>query len=140
MVKSNTIVGVSSNSSDTRIETPKISGSKNKKDHILYDDLLSSALMTIGPIGAGNIIFEATLVPGILLGITAIAISRHATEVKSTLFPIVKSTIRSVQTAGQNARGFIAETQEKMDDILAEIDADQELDCNEQTSSFGARL
>lgn len=62
MVNFSTIVGVSYNSSDLRSEAPQISRSHNKKDHILYDDLLSSALTTIGPVGAGNIIFEAALV------------------------------------------------------------------------------
>jgi len=140
MVNFSTIVGVSYNSSDSRSESPQISRSHNKKDHILYDDLLSSALTTIGPVGAGNIIFEAALVPGILLSIAAIAVSGRATEFKSTLFPIVRSTIRSVQTVSQEVREIIAETQEKMDDILAEIEAEQRQNSDEQVSSFGARL
>lgn len=140
MVNFSTIVGVSNNSSDTRSEAPQISRSHNKKDHILYDDLLSSALTTIGPAGAGNIIFEAALVPGILLGIAAIAVTKRATEVKSTLFPIVKSTILSVKITSQHARELIAETQEKMEDILAEIEAEQRQNSDDQVSSFGARL
>lgn len=140
MVNFSTIVGVSNNSSDTRSEAPQISRSHNKKDHILYDDLLSSALTTIGPVGAGNIIFEAALVPGILLGVAAIAVTKRATEVKSTLFPIVKSTILSVKITSQHARELIAETQEKMEDLLAEIEAEQRQSSDDQVSSFGARL
>lgn len=140
MVNFSTIVGVSNNSSDTRSEASQISRSHNKKDHILYDDLLSSALTTIGPVGAGNIIFEAALVPGILLGVAAIAVTKRATEVKSTLFPIVKSTILSMKITSQHARELIAETQEKMEDLLAEIEAEQRQNSDDQVSSFGARL
>lgn len=101
------------------------SKSQKNEHHILYEDVLSSAIGIVGPIGAGVMIFEAALIPGLLLGIATIAGSKHAVDVKSTLCPVIKSTIHSAHTASQYAKEFIAETQERMQDILAEIEVDQ---------------
>ena len=128
------------NSSQANISALKSSRSQNNDNHIVYDELLTSAVATVGPLGAGVLIFEAALVPGILMGIAAIAVSKRTTDVKYTLYPIVKSTIRSLQSTGQHAKELIAETQERMEDILAEIDADQEYYSRSKIISSGPVL
>jgi hypothetical protein len=131
---------MSTNSSDIYDEASRPLRSQNKDDHIFYDDLLSSAIAIVGPIGAGVFLYEAVLIPGILLGIATIAATKHTGDVKSTFYPVVKSTLHSVHTTSQHAKEFIAETQERMQDILAEIEADQGHNSVNNASTYGPIL
>ena len=79
---------------------------------------------TIGVVGVGVLVFEAALLPGLVLGIAATLAPKYLPKIGSALSPLFKSTVRGAYKVGQKAREAAAEAQEHMGDILAEVEAE----------------
>ena len=75
-------------------------------------------------VGVGVALFEAALLPGLVLGVAAVAAPKFAPKLGSALGPIFKSTVRGVYKFGQKTKEFVAETNEHVQDIVAEVDAE----------------
>jgi hypothetical protein len=88
-------------------------------------DTAFATVATVGVVAAGAVIFEAALLPGLLLGVAAALAPRYAPAMSSALGPLFRSTVRSAYKFGQKSREMFAEAQEHMSDIAAEVSAEQ---------------
>jgi hypothetical protein len=87
------------------------------------DDLVATAA-TVCVVGAGVLIFEAALLPGMLLGVAAMLAPKALPKIGAAMDPLLKLTVRSAYVMGQKAQEALAETQERVHDIVAEVEAE----------------
>lgn len=87
------------------------------------DELVATAA-TVVVVGAGVIIFEAALLPGLVLGICTMLVPKYLPKIGSAMNPLVKSTVRSAYKMGQRTKEAFADVQEQVHDIVAEVDAE----------------
>jgi len=89
------------------------------------EELVATAA-TVCVVGAGVLIFEAALLPGLVLGIATALVPKYLPRMGAAVSPLVKSTVRSAYKMGQKTREMVAEMQEQVHDIVAEVDAEAE--------------
>ena len=89
------------------------------------DELVATAA-TVCVVGAGVLIFEAALLPGLVLGIATMMVPKFLPRMGTAMSPLVKSTVRGAYKMGQKTREMVAEMQEQVHDIVAEVDAEGE--------------
>src|SRR5262249_40947615 len=77
------------------------------------DELVATAA-TVAVVGAGVIIFEAALLPGLVLGIATMLVPKYLPRLGGAVSPLVKSTVRGAYKMGQKTREMVAEVQEHM--------------------------
>jgi hypothetical protein len=87
-------------------------------------DTVVATAATIGVVAVGAIIFEAALLPGLVLGVAAALAPQYLPRIGSALNPIFRSTVRGAYKLGQKSREAFAEAQEHFHDIAAEVDAE----------------
>jgi hypothetical protein len=76
----------------------------------------AATIVSLGVVGVGVAVVEAALLPGVILGAAAM--------VAPKFFPsLFKSTVRGAYKLSQKTREFVAEAQEQVNDIVAEVDA-----------------
>ncbi len=83
-----------------------------------------ATVATVGVVGIGVALIEAALLPGLILGVAAVAAPKFAPKIGSALGPMFRSTVRGVYKLGQKTKEFVAETNEHVQDIVAEVDAE----------------
>ena len=89
-------------------------------------DLLPT-VATVAVVGIGAAIFEAAILPGLVLGVAAMCVPRFYPRIGSALHPLFKSTVRGADQLRQKTREMLAEAQEQVQDIVAEVDAEKRL-------------
>jgi len=72
-----------------------------------YDSTLATAA-TVAVVGAGVLIFEAALLPGLVLGIATMMVPQHLPKIGALVNPLVKSTLRVAYKAGQKTKEIFA--------------------------------
>jgi hypothetical protein len=72
-------------------------------------------------------IFEAAILPGLVLGVAATCAPRFYLQIGSALARFSKSTVRGAEQIRQKTREMLAEAQEQIQDIVAEADAENNL-------------
>ena len=87
-----------------------------------------ATVATVGVVGVGVAVFEAALLPGVVLGVAAMAAPKLLPRVGSALNPVFKSTVRGIYKIGQKTKEMLHETQEQVQDIVAEADAEAKRD------------
>ena len=90
----------------------------NKETNIL------ATVAAVGVVGVGVVVFEAALLPGVVLDVAAMAAPKLLPRVGSALNPVFRSTVRRIYKIGQKTKEVIAETHEQVQDIVAEADAE----------------
>jgi hypothetical protein len=88
-------------------------------------DFVTSAV-TVGVILVGAALIEATLIPGMIVGAAAVLAPKFLPRIGAGLQPLAKYAIRGAYKFGQKTREVVAEAQEHMNDIVAEVNAEQE--------------
>lgn len=88
------------------------------------DTTVIATVATIGVVGVGVAMVEAALLPGVLLGVAAVAAPKYLPRLGSALVPVFRSTVRGVYKATQKTRELVAEAQEHVGDIVAEVEAE----------------
>jgi hypothetical protein len=89
------------------------------------DDFVTSAV-TVGVIVVGAALIEVTLIPGMIVGAAAVLAPKYLPKIGAGLQPLVKYAIRGAYKFGQKTREVVAEAQEHVNDIVAEVNAEQE--------------
>ena len=89
------------------------------------DDLMATAA-TIGVVAVGALIFEAALIPGMILGVAAMLASKALPKIGTALNPLFKSTVRGAVKLSEKAKEMAAEMQEQVHDIVAEVKSEAE--------------
>jgi len=88
------------------------------------DDAIASAA-TIGVVAVGAALIEVALIPGIIVGVAAALAPKYIPQLGNKLRPLFKSTVSGAYKLGQKAREAVAETRERVQDLVAEVSAEQ---------------
>ena len=119
------------------LHQPGISDDDHQSDHISdpadnsdelnggQDDVLATAA-TFAVVGAGVLVFKAALLPGLVLGIATMLVPKHLSKLGAAVSPLVRSTVRGAYALGQKTKEMVAEVQEHVHDIVAEVDAESD--------------
>jgi hypothetical protein len=83
-------------------------------------------------VGIAAAAFEAALLPGIVLGVAAVAAPKYLPKMGAALNPVFRSTVRGAYKIGQKTKEMLAEAHEQVNDIVAEVHA--EGDVNQRAS------
>ena len=83
-----------------------------------------ATVATVGVVGVGVAMFEAALLPGLALGVAAMLAPKVMPQVGEALSPMFKSTVRGVYKLGRKTKELVHETNEHVQDIVAEVDAE----------------
>jgi hypothetical protein len=85
-----------------------------------------ATVATVAVVGIGAVVFEAALLPGIVLGVAAMWLPQYFPKMGEALNPLFRSTVRGAYKIGQKTREMMAEAQEQVRDIVAEVHAEGE--------------
>ena len=86
----------------------------------------AATVATVAVVGVGALVFEAALIPGIALGVAAMLVPRFLPQIGTALDPLVKSTVRGAYRAGRKTRELMAEAEEHVHDLVAEVNAEDD--------------
>ena len=89
--------------------------------------VLVATAATVGVVGVGVAVFEAALLPGVVLGVAAMLVPKYLPRMGAALDPLFRSTVRGVYKVGQKTREMVAEAQEHVHDIVAEVNAEEDI-------------
>jgi hypothetical protein len=93
---------------------------KTNKD----DSEAVATIAAVAVVGIGAAAFEVALLPGIILGVAAMLLPRYFPRMGEALNPLFRSTVRGVYKMGQKARGMVTEAEEQVQNIVAEVHAE----------------
>ncbi len=77
-----------------------------------------------GVIVVGAALIEVALVPGIIVGLAAALAPQYMPQAVDNLRPAFRSVVRNAYKFGRKARETVAEAQEHVQDIVAEVHAE----------------
>ena len=83
-----------------------------------------TTVTTIGVIGVAAALFDVALIPGMIIGVAAAYAPKYATNIGERLQPLFNYTVRGAYKVTRSARSAVAEAQERMHDIAAEVEAE----------------
>ena len=86
------------------------------------DDFMAAAA-TVGVICVGAALFEAALIPGMVIGVAAMLVPKALPRLGAAVEPAFRGAVRGTYKLGQKARHVMAEAQEQVHDIVAEENA-----------------
>ena len=84
-----------------------------------------TTVTTIGVIGVAAALFDVALIPGIVIGVAAAYAPKYVTNLGDRLQPLFNYTVRGAYKMTRSARSAVAEAQERMHDIAAEVEAEE---------------
>jgi hypothetical protein len=87
-----------------------------------------ATVATVAVVGVAAAAFEAALLPGIVLGVAAVAVPRYLPKIGASLNPLFRSTVRGAYKIRQKTKEMMAEAHEQVHDIVAEVHAEGDLD------------
>jgi hypothetical protein len=88
---------------------------------------LVATVATVAVVGVGAAIFEAALLPGLVLGVAAMWAPQYFPKMGEALNPLFRSTVRGAYKLGNKTREMMAEAQEQVHDIVAEVHAEDDM-------------
>ena len=78
----------------------------------------------VGVVAVGALLFEAALIPGMILGVGAMLVPKVLPRLGEGLQPAFRATVRGAYKAGKTARHAFAEAKEQVHDVVAEAKAE----------------
>jgi hypothetical protein len=81
------------------------------------------AAATVGVICVGAALFEAALIPGMIIGVAAMLVPKALPRLGAAVEPVFRGAVRGTYKLGQKVRHMMAEAQEQVQDIIAEENA-----------------
>ena len=94
--------------------------------HVDHSDVIAT-VATVGIVGLGAAVFEAALLPGLVLGVAAMWLPQYLPKMGAALNPLFRSTVRGAYKIGQKTKEMMAEAQEQVHDIVAEVHAEDSM-------------
>jgi hypothetical protein len=92
-------------------------------------DVLSAevgGVATAAVIGIGAALIEVELIPGLIIGAGAILLGKMFPEIGSYARPMLKGVVRAGLSASQKLREVMAEANEEVHDLVAEVKHERE--------------
>lgn len=83
------------------------------------------AAATVGIICVGAALFEAALIPGMVIGVAAMLAPKALPALGAAVEPAFRGAVRGTYKLGQKARHIMAEAEEQVHDVVAEEKAAQ---------------
>ncbi|HZC58332.1 MAG TPA: DUF5132 domain-containing protein [Xanthobacteraceae bacterium] len=114
------------------LESPEATAAEDAETgetETLYQEHRSEVIATAATVvvvGVGAAVFEAALLPGLVLGVAAMWAPKYFPKMGETLNPLFRSTVRGVYKIGHKTREMMAEAQEQVHDIVAEVHAESD--------------
>jgi hypothetical protein len=106
--------------------------------HEAHDDQenggLNKTVAAVVVVAAGAALFETALLPGIAIGVAAVAAPKYFPKLAAGLTPLFKSTVRGTYKLAQKSKEMFAEAHEHVHDIVAEVKAEGETAAKQATS------
>ena len=87
---------------------------------------ISKTIATVAVVAVGAALFETALLPGLALGVAAVAAPKYLPKLGAALNPLFKSTVRGTYKFAQKSKEMFAEAHEQVNDIVAEVKAENE--------------
>nr|WP_249123226.1 MULTISPECIES: DUF5132 domain-containing protein [unclassified Bradyrhizobium] len=87
---------------------------------------LNKTVATVAVVAVGAALFEAALLPGLALGVAAVAAPKYFPKLGNALNPLFKSTVRGTYKFAQKSKEVFAEAHEHVNDIVAEVQAEKD--------------
>ena len=79
---------------------------------------------TVGVVVIGAALIETALIPGIVIGLAAAVAPKYMPQMGAALQPMFRSAVRGAYKFGRKAREAAAEATEQVQDIVAEVHAE----------------
>lgn len=98
----------------------------------------NKTIATVAVVAVGAALFETALLPGLALGVAAVAAPKYLPKLGASLNPLFRSTVRGTYKLAQKSKEMFAEAYEQVNDIVAEVKAENEnlaKEANGQTHS-----
>jgi hypothetical protein len=95
-------------------------------------DIVVTTAATVGVVAVGAALFEVALLPGIALGVAAMLAPKYAPNISAAIGPMFRSSVRNLYKFGQKTNEMMAEAKEQVQDIVAEVKAEQENKADEE--------
>jgi Protein of unknown function (DUF5132) len=95
---------------------------------------INKTVATVVVVAAGAALFEAALLPGLVLGVAAMAAPKYLPKLANSLNPLFKSTVRGTYKFAQKSKEMFAEAREQVHDVVAEVKAENETAANSGAS------
>src|SRR5262249_3924800 len=73
-----------------------------------------ATVATVAVVGIAAAAFEAALLPGIVLGVAAVAAPKYVPKIGAALNPLFRSTVRGAYKIGQKTKEMLAEAHEQV--------------------------
>jgi hypothetical protein len=87
---------------------------------------INKTVATVAVVAVGAALFETALLPGLALGVAAVAAPKYLPKLGAALNPLFKSTVRGTYKFAQKSKEMFAEAHEQVNDIVAEVKAENE--------------
>jgi hypothetical protein len=97
-----------------------------------------TTITTIGVIGVAAALFDVALIPGMIIGVAAAYAPKYVTNVGERLQPLFNYTVRGAYKMTRSARHAVAEAQERMHDIAAEVAAEEAVEADGEIPAAAA--
>jgi hypothetical protein len=91
---------------------------------------IGTTIATIGVVGVAVALFDLALIPGMVIGVAAAYAPKYVTNLGERLTPLLNYTVRGAYKVTRSARSAVAEAQERMHDIAAEVEAEEAAELN----------
>jgi hypothetical protein len=98
-------------------------------------DEVVTAAAAVGVVAVGAALFEVALLPGIALGVVAMLAPKYVPRVGPALSPMFRSTVRGIYKFGQKTNEMVAEAKEQVQDIVAEVKAEDDVKADEEAKA-----
>jgi hypothetical protein len=99
---------------------------------------IGTTIATIGVIGVAAALFDVALIPGIVIGVAAAYAPKYVNNLGERLTPLFNYTVRGAYKVTRSARSAVAEAQERVHDIAAEVEAEEAAELNGATPAHAA--
>jgi Protein of unknown function (DUF5132) len=109
----------------------------SEQGDLVRSDVVATAA-TVVVVGLGAAVFEAALLPGLVLGVAAMWAPKYFPKMGEALNPLLRSTVRGAYKLGHKTKEMMAEAQEQFHDIAAEVHAEKDIEPTAEKSVAAA--
>jgi hypothetical protein len=114
-------------SADSDVESTETATLEHEAGEDTERSEIVATVATVAVVGVGAAVFEAALLPGLVLGVAAMWAPKYFPKMGEALNPLFRSTVRGAYKLGNKTREFVAEAQEQVHDIVAEVHAEDDM-------------
>jgi hypothetical protein len=90
-----------------------------------HNNDFTTEVATIGVVAICAAVVSVELIPGLALGVAAALAPRFLPKMGGSVQPLFNSTVRGAYKLGRKARSAFGELQERVEDITAEVKAEE---------------